>query len=122
MDTNNTPKANWIHHVNTEEGRIYVSDKGAIKIVTRDQNGQEKFVACFRPREAKLLANMSGDLGNLLISPEYKAIEDNKGAVQEQAKIARQMDKERSKALLQAQAALEQLQRLGVKFELPKVG
>lgn len=115
MYNNNKPQANWIHQINTESGlRMYVSDKGAIKFVTVSPGGEERFQLCLTPTQAKMLVNASPDLCNLLLTPEYKAIEENKVLTKEREKINTQMQREQDKALKQAQAAIEQLKRLGL--------
>lgn len=114
--------ANWIHSFNVPEGRVYVSDKGALKLVTIQPNGMERFLMCLMPNQAKFLANSAGEIGNFLVSDQYKAIEHDKELNKEKNKIARQMDNEKAKALRTAQAAIEALQRLGVAVDLTKVG
>ena len=109
--------ANWIHSFNVEGGRVYVSDKGALKLVTIQPNGMERFLMCLMPAQATFLANAAGDIGNFLISDEYKAIEHNKELNKEKNKIASQMVKHQEVALRKAQAAIEELQRLGLKVD-----
>lgn len=120
--TNTTKQpANWIHSFNVEGGRVYVSDKGALKLVTIQPNGMERFLMCLMPAQATFLANAAGDIGNFLVSDEYKAIEHNKELNKEKNKISKQMENEKTKALRTAQAAIEALQRLGVSVDLAKV-
>ena len=111
--TNNKQPANWVHSFNIPEQalRVYVSEKGAFKIVTMQPSGEERFMLCLQPAHVEALVNAAGDIGNFLTSPEYKAIEANKPLVKERQKIATQLEREKNKAVLNAQAALENLKR-----------
>lgn len=122
MFTKTESKANWVREYNHDHGvRIQVSDKGAIKLSQVLPSGEVKFLACFTAPQAVAIANAAGDLGNVLTSPEYKQILDNKEAVREQAKIRASLEREAQKQALKAQSALETLKALGYEFK-PKVG
>lgn len=121
MNNQQTSKANWVKSFNIGDGtRVYVSDKGAFKLTTIQASGEEKFLMCLTPAQAKILVNASGDIGNFLMSDEYKAIEQNKVLVKEREKIANQMHREREKAARNLQASIDKLKALGVAVELPK--
>lgn len=123
MTQTNKPQANWVHSFNLPEQalRVYVSEKGAFKIVTIQPSGEERFMLCLQPAHVEAIVNAAGDIGNFLSSPEYKAIEANKPLVKERQKVATQMEREKDKAMRNAAAAIEQLQRLGLTLT-PKVG
>lgn len=121
MNNQQTSKANWVKSFNIGDGtRVYVSDKGAFKLTTIQANGEERFLMCLTPAQTKILVNASGDIGNFLMSDEYKAIEQNKVLVKEREKIANQMHREREKAARNLQASIDKLKALGVAVELPK--
>lgn len=123
MTNTNKPQANWVHSFNIPDQalRVYVSEKGAFKIVTMQPSGEERFMLCLQPAHVEALVNAAGDIGNFLSSPEYKAIEANKPLVKERQKIATQLEREKDKAMRNAQAAIEALNRLGLTVT-PKVG
>ena len=122
MYQDNKQPANWIHSqaIGDNEGKIYISDKGAVKITRFNSNGQEQFVTCLTPTSLNLLSLIN--ITDLLNSPEYQAVlkakEDNKA----QTYMAKRMAQEQEKAAKKVQAALDQLKILGVDVSTLKVG
>lgn len=110
--------ANWVKSFTSNGVKIEVSDKGALKLTHAD-NG--RFIMCLTPSQAKLLVDVSGDMANFLVSDEYKAIEHQKELNKEQVKIQTQVEREREKAIKNAQAALDKLNAMGITIQ-PKVG
>ena len=68
--------ANWIMtQVLDNNVTMKVSDKGAIMLrSTLD----DKFIACFQAKQAETIVNASGDMANMILSEEYKALLENK--------------------------------------------
>ena len=112
---NNKQPAVWVTSFNVGDGtRVYVSEKGALKLTTILPSGEERFMCCLQPAHAMAIVNGAGEIGNFLLSDEYKAIEANKATVKEREKINQQLAREQEKAMRHAQAAIEQLKRLGL--------
>lgn len=110
-------KANWIARREIVEkqsvtGFVYISDKGALKFVSVDGNGQERFLFCIMPQHLPYLNNF--DTKALAESEDYKNIREGAIKAREKAKVEQKVQKEIERQALKAQAALEQLARLGV--------
>lgn len=120
------PKANWVKEFNFAEQslRMKVSDKGAVQILTILPSGQERHLFCIPHAVLTAFVNVSGDIGNVLSSPEFQAIIDNSAVVKEQAKVERQkvatankliqkIEGAKARAKLEEQAALRELESMG---------
>lgn len=105
--------ANWIHQFNTEHGRISISDKGAIKVSQILPSGEERDAMFFSAKTAETAVNIAGDLANVLLSPEYKAVLAEAPKRKEQAKLENLKAKQAQRAILTAQSAFETLKSLG---------
>ena len=103
----------WVHTFNIGDGtRVSISDKGAFKFTQILPSGEERFMLCMQPKHVEALVNASGDLGNILLSPEYKAIIDGKGAAKERSKLTLQIEREKAKLAQMILANTEALTRL----------
>jgi hypothetical protein len=112
MYNDNKPKANWVQ----DYGVISVSEKGAIRVRTEDQKQ-----SCFMTYDlAELVVNHAEDL--LKAIELAKELKKESKANKDKQKIEIQIIKAKERAALQAQAALEQLARLGVDITKFKVG
>lgn len=104
--------ANWIkHQVLDNNVTMSISDKGSIMFRQTDNN---KFLFCLTPSAAETMVNISGNLADLLVSPEYKAIIDVKQANKDKAYLAKQIQSHTEKAQKTIQAALDSLKASGM--------
>ena len=111
-NANKTP-ANWVRHFELENGgRAYVSDKGAIKLVTRNEAGEEKFVVCIMPSQLEFFRTLN--LGPVAESEEYKQIMDARQDNKHKQYLERKIAAEQTKAAKTIQAALDNLKALGL--------
>jgi hypothetical protein len=122
MSYDNKPKANWVREYNFPDQslRMRVSDKGAVQIQNVLPSGEAKHAFCTTAETLTALMNVAGDIGNVLISPEFQTILDSRGEVKEKAKLQRQVEREANKAMLQLEAAQERLKALGVQVSFKK--
>ena len=114
----NETKANWVFsQVLGNNVTVSVSDKGSVMLRQTDTN---KFIACFQASVVETIVNASGDIGNILTSPQYQDIMQSK----ERAKAAKYAEKQISQHILKAQklaqAALDQLKASGLTEEQAK--
>lgn len=110
--------ANWVKSVILDNNiTMSVSDKGSVMFRQTDSN---KFIFCFMPQQAEQLVNISGNLADLLTSPEYKAIIDHKQASKDKAYLAKQVLTHTEKARKTVQAALDSLKASGMTEEEAK--
>lgn len=108
-------KANWVKTLVLDNNvSVSISDKGSLMLRHTDNN---KFIMCLQPKQAELFVNISGDLANLLTSPEYKAILEDKEKNKEQAKIAKQISIHAERAKRTVQAAIDSLKAAGFSEE-----
>jgi hypothetical protein len=118
MSFQNESKANWIKSFQLDSNlTVSISDKGSIMLRYTDNN---RFIACFQATVMETLVNAAGDLGNILTSPEYKAVIESK----ERAKVAKYAEKQVAQHILKAQklaqAALDALKASGMSEEQAK--
>lgn len=105
-------KANWVStQVLDNNLTMSVSDKGSVMLRQTDNN---KFIACFQAGVVEQIVNASGDIGNLLVSEEYKAILENKAKTKAARYQERQVATHILKAQQMAQAALDALKASGM--------
>ena len=120
------PKANWNLVQQRDNIRVYVSDKGHMKISRLTDKGLEQIVAMFSGRDLETLVSIN----DLLVAAQtdYAAIAQtrekakaqeyaNKAYNQALAKVARQIQASRD-AMLAAGVSLDEVNRL---LPLPKV-
>lgn len=115
QDKQDKKPANWVSSVILDNNvTVSISDKGSLMLRHTDNN---KFIMCLQPKQAELFINISGDLANVLTSPEYKQLLENKELVKEQAKITRQIATHADKARRTVQAAIDSLKAAGFSDE-----
>ena len=117
MDNQNQTKANWVTRQEIIEngavtGFVYTSDKGALKFVSVNAQGQERFLFCLMPSHFPYVTGF--DIKSYSESEDYTAIRHQALLNKEREKLNSQTSKEIQKQALIAQSALEALKRLGV--------
>lgn len=117
MDNQNQTKANWVARQEIIEngavtGYVYTSDKGALKFVSVNAQGQERFLFCLMPSHLHYVTGF--DIKAYAEGEEYGAIMHQALLNKEREKLSSQTSKEIQKQALKAQAALEALKRLGI--------
>lgn len=107
--------ANWvITKVLDNNVTLKVSDKGAIMLRSTHD---DKFIACFLGSQAEQIVNASGDMANMLVSEEYKALIEAKAKNKEKAYLEKQVATHILKAQKMAQAAIDALVATGLSKE-----
>ena len=110
--------ANWVKtQVLDNNVTVSISDKGSIMFRQTDNN---RFLFCFQQRDAETIVNLSGDLANILVSDEYKAIVENKAKNKEAAYLQKKVATHILKAQQMAQAAIDALKASGMTEEQAK--
>lgn len=119
---NTQPKANWVQSRDIIEnqviiGRVYISDKGALKFVKVDVNNVESFLFCLMPQHLPYAMNF--DLAGLIQSQEYQAIREEAAKNKERTKLERKVASQQQRTVLKLQSLLEEAKSLGI--DLSKV-
>ena len=110
-NTQDKKPANWVKSIILDNNvTVSISDKGSLMLRHTDNN---RFIMCLQPKQAELFVNVSGDLANILTSPEYKHIVEDKEKAKEQGKIAKQVAVHAEKARRTVQAAIDSLKAAG---------
>jgi hypothetical protein len=123
MYKNDKAPAKWVHTFNVGDGtRVAVSEKGAFKLSQILPSGEERFMLCLQPKHLMAIVNAAGEIGNFLVSDEYKAIEAGKANAKERDKLTLQIEREKEKLARTMQAAAEALARLNAQQSTIKAG
>ncbi len=114
------PQANWkiTKHFPDHGLRVRVSDKGAVQVQQIKPSGEAYQVLCLPLKSMEAFLNIAGDIGNMFLEDDFKALVAAIPEAKEQAKQKAAEAREANKAVLQIQAATERLKSLG--FEVVK--
>jgi hypothetical protein len=105
------PPAVWVQHYHLDNNiTVSVSEKAGLRL-TETQSGA--VIMYLNKATATALCNISGDLGNILSSEEYKLVEESNVKTKELSKIQKQVQTEAQKAIKTVQASLDKLKVLG---------
>lgn len=108
-------QANWKITKNFPDHdlRVRVSEKGAIQVQQIAPSGEAYQVFCLPLKAMESFLNIAGEVGNMFLEPEFKALVEAIPLAKEQAKQKAAEAREANKAVLQIQAATERLKSLG---------
>lgn len=99
-----------------DEGCVYISSNGAIKLTRFNRTAQEEFVCALTKAQAEMLLGI--DLASVLSSEEYNATLQTLVAEREAKRMETEVERQVKREQLKIQASLEKLGSLGVNVKV----